>query len=186
MRLVAFEPMTTYIALLRGINVGGHNKVPMAALRELLTELGFAEPRTLLQSGNAVFRAPAQGTAALEARLEAAAAERLGVTCDFVVRTADQWRQMIATNPMPNQAERDPGHFVVTCLKTAPPAEAVGALRAAITGPETIQAAGPDLFVHYPADIGNSKLTNTVIERRLGIRGAARNWNTVLKLAALI
>lgn len=177
--------MTTYLALLRGINVGGHNQMPMAALRKLLTELGWSEPHTWLQSGNVVFRGPAQETAALEGRLEAAAAERLGAPCDFFVRTADEWRQMIARNPMAQTAERDPGHFIVMCLKKAPPPEAVETLRAAITGPEIVEAAGRHLFAHYPVDIGHSKLTNTVMERRLGIRGTARNWNTVRKLAAM-
>jgi uncharacterized protein (DUF1697 family) len=92
---------------------------------------------------------------------------------------------VVAGNPFPDEAERDPGHLVVMFLKTAPRAKAVQALQAAIEGPESVRAAGKHLYVAYPAGIGRSKLTNTLIEKKLGVRGTGRNWNTVLKRAAL-
>src|SRR4051812_45464873 len=88
-----------YVALLRGINVGGHATVAMADLRALVTDLGYAEPRTLLQSGNLIFRSDARPTAELERNLEAAAAERLGLRTDFLVRTPDEWQDVVAGNP---------------------------------------------------------------------------------------
>jgi uncharacterized protein (DUF1697 family) len=173
------------LALLRGINVGGRNRVAMSDLRDLFGALGFAGAKSLLQSGNLIFES-GQGTGAeLERLLEVETARRLGVTADYLVRTADEWKAVVAGNPLPVEAERDPGHLVVVFLKTAPQAEDVQALQAATEGPESIRASGKHLYVVYPAGIGRSKLTGTLMERKLGVRGTARNWSTVLKQAGL-
>jgi uncharacterized protein (DUF1697 family) len=177
--------MTTYIALLRGINVGGNKLVSMAELRALAETLGLEEPRTLLQSGNLVFRGKKQAATALERTLERAVAAELGVACDFVVRTAAEWDAIIAANPFPEAATRDPSHLVVMCLKGAPSGAQAAALRAVIRGREVGAVDGRQAYLVYPDGIGTSKLTNTVIESKLGVRGTARNWNTVLKLKAL-
>jgi uncharacterized protein (DUF1697 family) len=177
--------MSIHVALLRGINVGGHNRVAASDLRDLLGALGFAGAKSLLQSGNLVFESDRQTGAELERLLEVETAERLHVTADYFVRTADEWATMIARNPFPEEAERDPSHLVVTFLKTAPLANDVQALQAAIEGPESIHAKGKHLYAVYPAGIGRSKLTNALIEKKLGLRGTGRNWNTILKLAAL-
>jgi uncharacterized protein (DUF1697 family) len=176
--------MPLHIALLRGINVGGRNLVAMAALRELCGDLGFAGATTLLQSGNLVFRSARKADAALERLLERATAERLGVAADYVVRSADEWERIVDRNPFPKEAKDDPGHLVVMFLKSAPKVNDVDTLRATIKGPETVRADGKHLYIVYPEGIGRSKLTGTVIEKKLGTRGTARNWNTVLKLLA--
>jgi uncharacterized protein (DUF1697 family) len=176
--------LTSHIALLRAVNVGGR-KLMMADLRDWAGGLGFQDVRTLLQSGNLLFRSDVVADAALEARLEAEAARAFGMAIDFIVRTADEWDQVIAANPYPQAAERDPGRLVVVALKAAPSPNAVAALRAWVPGRETIGAHGRELYIIYPDGQGESKLTNLAIERRLGLRGTARNWNTVLKLAAL-
>ena len=175
-----------YVALLRGINVGGRAQVAMADLRAMLTALGFRDVRTLLQSGNVVFRADGEAPAALERLLETEAAKHLDVHPDFLVRTAAEWAEIVAGNPFPAEAERDPGHLLVMCLKQAPSAAAVDALQAAITGPEVVRPAGRHLYLTYPTGVGTSRLSGNVIESRLRTRGSARNWNTVLKLAALV
>ncbi len=175
----------TYVGLLRGINLGGHAKVAMADLRALVAGLGFGDVRTLLQSGNVVFRGDHDSPAALEGRLEAEAVRHLGQRIDFFVRTADEWAAIVARNPFSHEAARDPGHLVVMCLKQAPAATAVEALQATITGPEVLRADGRQLYITYPAGIGPSRLTGAAIESRLRTRGTARNWNTVLKVAAL-
>ncbi len=178
--------MPICIALLRGINVGGHNKIAMADLRTLAESLGLANPRTLLQSGNLVFDAGRKAPSALEKLLETETDQQLGVKVDYVVRSAEEWRAIIASNPFPKEAKADPAHLVVMCMKDAPKPADVKALQAAIAGPEMAKAVGRELFASYPAGIGTSKLTNAVIERKLGTRGTARNWNTVLKLAAMV
>jgi uncharacterized protein (DUF1697 family) len=177
--------MTTHIALLRGINVGGNKKVAMADLRGFLTHLGFGEARSLLQSGNVVFRSDALTGADLERLLDAEAEKRLGLKTEFFVRTPEEWQAAIASNPFPDEAESDPSHLVVMFLKQAPDAKDVAALQAAIVGREVVRAAGRQAYITYPDGIGDSKLTINVIEKKLGTRGTGRNWNTVLKLGAL-
>ena len=176
--------LTTHVALLRAVNVGGRKAV-MADLRTWLAELGFEDPRSLLQSGNLVFRSRPTG-AALEALLEKEAETRLDLATDFLVRTAAEWAGIVAANPYPAMERDDPSHLVVMPLKSSPDAAGLEALRAWIPGRETIEALGRELYIAYPDGIGTSKLTNAVIERRLKTRGTARNWNTAAKLAALL
>ena len=174
--------MAVYIALLRGVNVGGSKIVAMADLRALLSDLGFANPRSLLQSGNLVFESRARATAGLERTLEQEAARRLGLDTEFHVRTAAEWQTIIRRNPFPAAARDDPGHLHVMCFKEAPGAKDVKALQAAITGREVVRAVGRQAYIIYPDGAGKSRLTTALIDRILGLRGTARNWNTVLKL----
>ena len=176
------------VALLRGVNVGGQQKVPMAELRAAFADLGFAGVGTLLNSGNVVFRADGETEpAALEAFLEAEIDRRLGLKTDLHVRTAAEWRALIAANPLPGLAATRPGHLLVFCLKAAPTAATVTALRTAHPGPEVIHFDGRQLYIDYSAHgIGASKLTSALLDAKLGARGTGRNWNTVLKLAELV
>jgi uncharacterized protein (DUF1697 family) len=176
---------TTHIALLRAVNLGSHNKVAMAELRACLEAHGFTGVRTLLQSGNAVFRGGRRLGAALERQLEQAARATLGVDTPFIVRTREEWDALVAANPFPREAADDPGHLLLFCLKDPPPAGAETAVRAAIKGRERVRLMGREAYLVYPDGVGQSKLTVTVLERRLGSKGTGRNWNTVLKLQAL-
>ena len=178
--------MTSYIALLRAVNVGGNNLVAMAELRDLFAGVDCVGARTLLQSGNVVFRSAERSAADLEKRLEAEALRRLGLRTTFFVRDAGEWAEIIAGNPFHEQAARDPGHLLVMFLKDSPQPAAVEALRAAIKGPEIIHAAARRAYIVYPDGTGRSRLTNTLIDAKLGTRGTGRNWNTVLKLDALV
>src|SRR5262249_25867295 len=179
--------MPSHIALLRGVNVGGKTAVPMSELRAMLTEVGFTNAHTLLQSGNVVFDAPADAPkgGALETLLEGEIEKRFGHVFDVFVRSAKDWRQVIANNPFPAEAKDDPSHLVMMTFKRAPKAAAVTALQAAIKGREVVRAGGRHAYIVYPDGIGTSKLTNVVIEKALGTRGTGRNWNTVLKLAEM-
>ena len=177
--------MAIYIGLLRAINLGSHNKVSMADLRAMLAELGMKNPHSLLQSGNLVFESAARATAPLEKRLEDGAAKKLGLETAFFVRTAAEWQQAIGDNPFPKEARFDPGHTVLMCLKDAPTPAAVKSLQDAIKDREVVKAKGRHAYFLYPDGMGHSKLTMTLIERKLGTTGTARNWNTVLKLGAL-
>jgi uncharacterized protein (DUF1697 family) len=177
--------MTTYIALLRAVNLGPTNKVAMADLRVLVGELGFADVKTLLQSGNVVFRGKTQKTAALEQLLEKETAKRLGLTTDYFVRTAEELETIITRNPFPDAAKNDPSHLVVSFMKDAPPAASVKALQAAIVGREQLRADGRHAYIVYPDGIGESKLTAALALRHLKTAGTGRNWNTVLKLRNL-
>ena len=172
------------VALLRGVNMGGHKPVAMAALRAWAEKLGFRDVRTVLQSGNLVFRGGAKRGATLEALLEAAAERELGLETAFHVRTAEELRSVVARNPFRDAAKRDPARLVVVFLKAAPAAAAVASLVAAIPGREQLRADGRQLYVVYPDGQGTSKLP-ALIDRTLKARGTARNWNTVTKLAAM-
>jgi len=176
--------VTRVVALLRAVNVGGTGKLAMPDLCTLLTKLGYSGVKSLLQSGNVVFGCDGPANAALEATLEAAAAKKLGVKTEFFVRSAREWDKIVAGNPYPDAARDDPSHLVVMAFKSAPAAKNVAALQAAIPGRETVRASGKQAYFVYPDGIGTSKLTNAIIERHLGMSGTARNWNTVLKLAA--
>jgi uncharacterized protein (DUF1697 family) len=170
-------------ALLRAVNVGGRS-VPMADLRACAAELGLKDVRSILQSGNLVFESPELAGGALEAALEAAVQARFGLAADVIVRSAAEWTALIAANPFPEAARDDPSHLVVMPMKTAPAKAGVEAVTAAIVGREMAQAHGHELYIVYPDGIGTSKLTNALIERKAGVRGTARNWNTVLKIGA--
>ena len=177
--------MTTYLAVLRAINLGPRNRIAMADLRAMLEKLGFADPRTIVVSGNVVFRGDSAPTATIEALLESASTKHLGVTTDYFVRTAKEWQAIIKANPFPAEAENDPGRLVMMCLRDAPSPAAVQALRAAIKGREIVRAKGKSAYFLYPDGQGRSKLTIQMIEKAFNTRGTARNWNTVLKLGEM-
>jgi uncharacterized protein (DUF1697 family) len=177
--------MTTYISLLRAINLGPHNRVAMGDLRDMCATLGLNEAKTLLASGNVVFQSRITSSEKIEQALEAASTKHLGVTTDYFVRSAEEWKAIIKANPFPNEASRDPGHLLLMCLREAPAAAQVAALQAAIKGREMVKARGKQAYFVYPDGVGRSKLTIQVIEKALGTRGTARNWNTVLKLGEL-
>jgi uncharacterized protein (DUF1697 family) len=177
--------MKTHIALLRAVNLAGKNAVAMGDLRDLVTKLGFSDPRTLLQSGNVIFRGSAKSSAQLERTLEAEARARLHLETHFFVRTPDELADVVARNPFPQQAARDPGYLLVVFLKSALDAAKVKALQSAIVGKEIVRGDGRHAYIVYPDGVGRSRLTNAIIEKKLETRGTARNWNTVLKLRAL-
>ena len=172
------------VALLRAVNVGGR-KVVMAELRDLLAGMGLEEPRTLLASGNAVFRSDAPA-AELEGAIEAAVQECFGLHSDVMIRTPAECAAALAEGPFQAEAKAAPQYAYVMFLKAAPSAAAVAALKAAVEPmPEGVEVSGREAWLHYPEGAGRSKLTNVLIERKLGVRGTARNWNTVGKLAGL-
>lgn len=171
--------------MLRAINLGSHNPVAMAALRDVVSDLGFSDVRTLLQSGNLVFRAEKRSPKDLERLLKSEAKAKLGLDTDFFVRSAKDWKVLVERNPFPEEASRDPAHLVVMFLKDIPRAESLAALRATIRGREVVGIEGKQAYIVYPDGIGRSRLTNALIEARLCTRGTGRNWNTVLRVAAL-
>ena len=173
--------MTRYIALLRAINVAGHNPVAMADLLDLLTKLKFGDVRTILQSGNLIFTGANRPTVEVERLLEKESAKRLALQTDFFVRTDDEWKSIIEKNPFRSEAKKDPGHLLVLFLKDE--ARDLQPLQDAITGREIVRAGGRHLYAVYPDGVGRSRLTNALIEKKLGTRTTGRNWNTVLKLA---
>jgi uncharacterized protein (DUF1697 family) len=175
-----------YVALLRGINVGGHKAVSMSAFRDFMTELGFSDVKTLLQSGNVIFSGPKLTTDGLEKKIETASRKQLAIDADVMIRTGEEWLAAVDANPFADMAKTDPSHLVMLCLKSKPAKASIEKLCAVIKGREEMETVGRELYVKYPDGIGTSKLTNTVIEKCLATRGTARNWNTVLKIKAAL
>lgn len=176
--------MTSYIALLRGINVGGHKKVRMGELRDLLAGLGHADVTTYLQSGNACFRSDRQDPEDLAGEIEQRIAGDLGLDVKVLVRTRDELAAVVANNPLPG-AESDPKKLHVVFLSHSPLPERVATIDAARFAPDEYRVGGREIYVWYPDGAGRSKLTNDVWERRLGVHATARNWSTVTKLLDL-
>lgn len=173
--------MTTFIALLCGINVGGNRPVPMARLCALGNEIGFVGVRSYIQSGNLVFSG--SGTAGdVEKKLEAAILERFGFPVDVLVRTADEWSACAGRNPFPEASEVEPNRVMLLVSKATPKPDGVAGLQSRAADGERVVAVGDSLWVHYPAGVGSSRLTPAVLDRLVGSKVTARNWRTVVKL----
>lgn len=177
--------MSPHIALLRAVNVGGR-KVLKDDLLGLAKDLGFDEAKTLLASGNLVLWGGSEGGAALEKRLEDGLEKRMGLRTDFMVRSPAELKAIIDGNPYPGAAADHPSHLIVNFLKAPIPDEDVAILRAAITGPETFEARGRELYVDFPISIADSVLDRDWKKTKRFPLGTTRNWNTVLKLAEMV
>ncbi len=177
--------MPVFAALLRAVNVGGNNLIRMPLLTELCEKLGHTGVRTLLQSGNVVFRSKSAARAQLAKRLQDAIEKRCGFRPEIFLRSPGDLREALDANPFPDAARDDPAHLLILFIDRAPPVGVDATLSGFKGGPERVRLAGRNLYLHYPAGAGTSKLTNAVVEKAVGTPGTARNWNTLNKLAAL-
>jgi uncharacterized protein (DUF1697 family) len=177
--------MSRIIALLRALNVGGTGKVAMADLKAMLADLGFEDVASYIASGNLVFTGDGRTTEALEPWLEAEAARSLGLANDWILRTPEDWRALIEANPFPEFARASPSRLLVTVFKAAVDPAGLAAVQAMATAGEQMALGDRALYICFPEGAGASKLANAAIEKRLGSRGTARNWNTLLKLAQM-
>jgi uncharacterized protein (DUF1697 family) len=177
--------MARYIALLRGINVGGNKKVPMAQLRQLLNGLGHEEVATLLQSGNAVFTSQKKNPAQLAKQIESAIAAKFGFEVSVVMRTRDELAAAIERNPLPGAAEA-PSRFLVTFLSDVPDQKRFQEIDPSAYLPDEFRIVGREIYARFPNGIRESKLATLLLGgQRLGVTPTARNWNTVTKLLEL-
>ena len=178
--------MARSVALLRAVNVGGTGKVAMSDLRAMCESLGLKEPKTLLQSGNLVVNGGACSPSELEKLLEKGALTKLGLKTEFIVRTRAEWAKIVAGNPFPQEAKSDPSHLLVMLRKTAPTAAHLAALAQLNDGPEKFVARGRELYVTFPEGMGRSRFAAVLSREKVGGPGTGRNWNTVLKLEAML
>lgn len=158
----------------------------MSDLRSLAEDLGFENVRTVLQSGNLIFEGARRKARDVETSFERGMEEQLGLRTTFAVRTTDQLDAVVDGNPFGAEAKRDPAHLLVAFLKDRIDEKRADALRHAIVGRERIHADGANLYIVYPDGVGRSKLTTALMEKHLGTSPTARNWNTILKLHALV
>ena len=172
--------MPTYVALLRGVNVG-QNILRMDRLREVCSEMGLKNVRTYVQSGNVVFEGQGSATHWSQALGRGLAGEtRLPVT--VIVRTAAEIAKVLAENPFQNSKEIDTTRLHVTFLEDAPAKSAVEALGEVKAGVDRFRWVGKQIYLHCPDGYGRTKLSNSVIEKILSLRATTRNWNTVNKV----
>ncbi|MFD2206077.1 DUF1697 domain-containing protein [Kiloniella antarctica] len=179
--------MPLQIALLRAINVGGRNKMPMAELKSLCLELGLSQPQTYLQTGNLLFEA--DWDEALKVKFLEGLEAQFGFCPTVVFDHAGLLGQTITDNPFGEISQNAPNHLLVYFLDRVPTAGNIESLQAGIMimGGEKIVLVEDRLYVSYhPNGIGRSKLTVGVIEKYLGVEATGRNWNTILKLQELI
>jgi uncharacterized protein (DUF1697 family) len=172
--------MTRYAALLRGINVGGRKKLAMNDLREALGALGYEDVETYLQSGNALFTSAATDSNALAGEIEQALRSRLDMDVKVLVRTAGELAEVVEGNPFP-EGTAEPKKLHVAFLSAAPD-DHVHALDPAPYEPDELRLGDRAVYLWYPNGYGRTKLTNDVLERKLGVTATTRNWNTVVNL----
>ncbi len=178
--------MTTCVSLFRGINVGGHQAVRMDELKDLHASLGFKDVVTYIQSGNVVFSSDDADLAQLPKDIEDGFAQKFGFRVQVMVRTAAEFREIMENNPFQNQSMREPKWVIVLFLATRPDRTALEDLQKAYAGPEEFYLTGQELYVYYANGIGRSKLTLSLLEKKLKTQGTARNWNTILQLQKMI
>lgn len=169
--------------LLRAVNVGGRNVLPMAELASVLRGDGFAEVRTYIQSGNIVVTTPGS-TRDVAARVRGLILERFGLDVGVVARDAAVMARVLAANPF-KEAEVAPKSVHVAFLDGEVDPSAVARLDARAVSPDRFEVAGDHVYLHYPSGQGRSKLTGDLLERRLGVVATVRNWSTVTTLAAM-
>jgi len=174
-----------FVALLRGINVGGRNKLPMAELRALAAGLGWRDVGTYIQSGNVAFTASGTETA-LERRLEAGIAERFDLTVPVIVRSAERLRRYPERNPFADAAAAEPNHVLLGLSKAKPARGALQLLEQRAVPPERVAIVGDGLWIHYASGVARSKLTPALLDRAVGSTVTARNVRTLRKLVELV
>ncbi|OCJ11750.1 hypothetical protein A6U86_01395 [Rhizobium sp. AC27/96] len=166
--------MTVFVALLRAVNVGGTGTLPMAELKALCEEIGFTDVKTYIQSGNVLFRSD-ETEASVQARLEEVLARKMGKSPGVILRSRRELETVAEGSPFPHAK---PNYLLVTFLPEAAPKDVLDKLVA--PGGEEVQAAGREIYIHYPDGSGRSKLKLPALKA-----GTARNLNTVRKLAEM-
>lgn len=177
------SPTRTFVALLRGINVGGSTRIPMAGLRTLCESLGWQDVQTYIQSGNVIFRTAARAPR-LAQQLEAELPGAFGVDARVIVRTAEDWHAYAQGNPFTEEAQHSPNLVMLALARDTPAPDAVERLRERASR-ERIERAGDALWIHYPDGAGRSRLTPGLLDRAVGSATTTRNWRTVTKLDEL-
>lgn len=177
--------MTTFICILRGINVSGHRPVKMESLRAMFTELGFSNPRTYIQSGNVVFKAPESAEADLAAKISGIIRQRLGFEVPALVMTREYLLRITRNNPFITERNEDPSKLHVTFLAGDPATAALEKLSERTFAPDEFRTGERAVYLFCPNGYGNTKLSNAYLEKVLGTGATTRNYKTVGELLDL-
>jgi uncharacterized protein (DUF1697 family) len=171
--------MPIYIAMLRGINVGGHKRIKMDRLRASFEALGFEQIKTYIQSGNVVFKTGKTSTAGLSKRIEERILKDFGFSVSVVSRTADEMNKMIASNPFLKERGIDPEKLHVMFLSEAPAPAALEELAKLTAAPEQCHGSGREIYFYLPNGVSQSVLWKNPVDRILAVTTTMRNWKTV-------
>lgn len=174
--------MAVIVAMLRGVNVSGHNMIKMEALRALCESLGLRDAQTYLQSGNVVFRTKERNLVALAKSIEDAIERSLGFRPAVIVRTTAEIRGAIAKNPFAKRRGIEPSKLLVTFLVDDPSAEGRDKVLKIKADPEELFIDGREVYIYFPKGMARPKLSWSTIGKMLGTTGTGRNWNSVTKL----
>lgn len=174
--------MNVIISMLRAVNVGGHNKLPMEALRELCASMKLRDVQTYVQSGNVVFRTEELDLDRLRDHIQKKIKSGFGFAPEIILRTTAEMRETIAKNPFAGRRGIEPNKLLVTFLANVPGAEERKKALEIKAAPEEMHILGREAYIYYPNGMGRPKLLWTAVERILKTAGTARNWNTVTKL----
>ncbi|MGI4790880.1 MAG: DUF1697 domain-containing protein [Janthinobacterium lividum] len=177
--------LETYVALLRGINVGGKNKLPMKDLADICSEVGCCDVMTYIQSGNVIFQAEAGVAAGLPQKITAQITERFGYRIPVIIRTAAQIKAVLLNNLFLAQGvSEDTLH--VMFLADLPSSDQVSALDPNRSTPDTFIVQGQEIYLHLPNGVADTKLINAYFDAKLATTCTSRNWKTVTKLLAMM
>jgi uncharacterized protein (DUF1697 family) len=174
--------MPVVICMLRGVNVGGHNKIKMEALKALCVSLKLKDPQTFIQSGNVIVRTEENDLAKVAKRIGDAIQKKIGFRPDVILRTATELRTAIKRNPFAQRDGIEPGKLLVMFLGSGPGKEALKKALTFSTEPEEMYIVGREVYIYFLNGQGRSKLPWPKIERALGTSGTGRNWNSVTKM----
>ncbi len=174
--------MAVLISMLRGVNVGPHNRIKMDDLRALYKSLKFEDPRSYVQSGNVIFRTKEKNSSELAKKIQKAIEKKCGCSPEVILRTPEELRKTVDLNPFPDQTKSEPGKVLVTFLAADPPREAEPNLDKFNGFPEQLRLKGRELYIYFPNGAGRSKVPWSAVEKLLKVTGTARNWNSVQAL----
>jgi|SRR5215469_11158591 len=171
--------MPVLISMLRGVNLGPHNRIKMDALRAVYESLKFEDPRSYVQSGNVIFRTKEKNGPQLAKKIQAAIQKKFGCCPEVILRTPDEMRKAVAANPFPERTAVEPSKVLVTFLAAEPAREAEANLDKFKGFPEELRLKGRELYIYFPNGAGRSKLPWSAVDKMLKVTGTARNWNSV-------
>ena len=174
--------MTTFVSILRGINVSGHNLIPMDALREMYKNLGFGNITTYVQSGNVVFTSMSTDPEKLEKEITLQLKNDFGFDVPVIVLTINKLQQIIDGNPFSKDSSKEQAFLHVTFLSSKPDMQPVKAIEEKKLKGEEIAVAEHAVYLYCPNGYGNTKLSNTFLETKLKVGATTRNWKTTNKL----
>jgi uncharacterized protein (DUF1697 family) len=174
--------MPTYIAMLRGINVGANKRMKMDKLRGACESLGFEGVKTYIQSGNLVFRAGNLSDAAISKKLGDCIVRDFGFSADVITRTTDEMERIVENNPLLKEKGLDESKFHVVFLSEKPSPASLKKLQELILPPDRVRSSDREIYFYFPNGVSGSSLWKHPLDKVLTITSTMRNWNTVNKL----